>query len=110
VADDVEVFRRVAHDVKVVLVAMQAFDDFLPVGDLQFDVDVRVAPLEVTQRARQKMLGGRHQRNPQLAALESLEVVDGRLEAVPDIIQFAYRGQHFLACCGQRDFPAVLFE
>jgi len=83
---------------------------FLPVGDLQFDVDVRVAPVEVAQHARQKVFGGGHQRNAQLAALESLEIVDGRLEAVPDIIQFAHRGQHFLACCGQRDFPAVLLE
>ena len=38
------------------------------------------------------------------------QILDGRLEAVPDVIEVTHRGQQFLPCCGQRDISAILFE
>jgi hypothetical protein len=53
------------------------------------------------------MLGRGHQADAQLAALEALEIVDCRFEAIPSVVEITDSEQQFLACCGQRDFPAI---
>ena len=88
---DIQILGRIRHDVQVILVGAQAFDDLSPIGDLELDFDVRVMLVETAQHARQKVLGRRHQGNAQLAALESLQVVNRRFKARPNIVKAAHR-------------------
>ena len=64
VADDLEFFGRVEHDVEIVLIAAHARDKAIPVSDFHGDVDLRKAPTEIPQHAWQEVSGSTHQRHP----------------------------------------------
>ena len=85
VADDLEFFGRVEHDVEIVLIAAHARDKAIPVSDFHFDVDLGKAPTEIPQHAWQKVAGSSHQSYPEAAALQALQVIDHRFEAAPDL-------------------------
>jgi hypothetical protein len=104
------IFRRIDHDVEIVLIAPQTRDDALAVGDLELDVDPRVAPAEFAEHARQEILGGGHQRHPQAPPPESLEIVDGGFETAPDVIELARRLEHLRAGRRQHDLAPGLLE
>ncbi|EXI75926.1 MAG: hypothetical protein AW07_00854 [Candidatus Accumulibacter sp. SK-11] len=105
-----QVFRRIDHHVEVVLIGPHAGDDVVAIGNLEFDMHVRMATTEVTYQPRQEVLRRRHQRDAQPTAFQALEIRDGCLEARPHVIQRPRHLQRFLAGLGQYERPTCLLE
>ena len=108
--DDVDILRRVGHDVEVVLVLAHPFDDASAVGDLELDVNVWITTAEGSEHARQEVLRGIHQGNAQAPAVQAFQRADRGVEAIPLVVEDAHRGEQLFAGGGQADVAADLLE
>ena len=78
-----EVLRRTRHDVEVVQVLAEAFDDAVPVEHLQRDVHARMRGAEGAEEARDEVLRGADQGDAQAPAFDALQRGDLLAEGLP---------------------------